>query len=155
MPGELTENKIAMAVSQYSLRTPYLVTFFGVFAIWLAFLHPLNPFELFERRTFGLAYEFLFCIVVAMLLSAGLRMLQIWVDLRSLLIELESRPIRFAFSRIKDITWSFWRLGGEEIHRALQSRAMTALSRLVGGIDPRESGVPGLDYFKAKIEQWS
>jgi hypothetical protein len=153
-PGELTEKNIAIAVSRYWLGTAYVCTFFAVFAVWLACFHPESPFELFERRTFGWVYELLFCLVVALMLSAGLRMMQIWVNLRRLLIELESRPIRFAFSRFRGLTWSFWRPGGEEIDRAMLSRAFEALTRLNAGIDPRESCVPDLAHLKMRIAKW-
>jgi hypothetical protein len=153
-PGELTEKNIAIAVSRYSLGAPYIGSFVAVFAVWLAFFHPENPFELFERRTFGLVYELLFCLVVALMLAAGLRMMQIWTNLRRLLLELEGRPIRFAFSRFKALTWSFWRLGGEEIDRAVLSRAFEALTRLNAGLDPRESGAPDLAHFKNRISTW-
>ena len=151
-PGDLTERNIAIAVNRYLLRTPYLVPFATVFVIWLVFLNPLSPFELFERWTFGLVFLVLFCLVVALMLSSGFRMAEIWIDLRRLLIELERRPVRVAFSRVKGLTWSFWRQGGEDAEWAYMARSLEALAQLGSGTDPRESGVPETAYFAKQIQ---
>ena len=150
-PGELTEQPIADAVNQYLLRPGYAIPFVVVFVVWLGFLHPTSPFELFERWGFGALYTILFCLVVALMLSSGFRMAQIWVDLRRLLIELERRPVRVAFFRIKGLTWSFWKQGGEDAEWAYMARSLEALGRLGSGSQSSDSGLPAIAYFEKKI----
>lgn len=150
-PGELTEQPIADAVNRYLLRPGYAIPFVVVFVVWLGFLHPTSPFELFERWGFGALYAILFCLVVALMLSSGFRMAQIWVDLRRLLIELERRPVRVAFLRIKGLTWSFWKQGGEDAEWAYMARSLEALGRLGSGSRSSDSGLPAIAYFEKKI----
>lgn len=152
-PGELTEQPIADAVNRYLLRPGYAIPFVVVFVVWLGFLHPTSPFELFERWGFGALYAVLFCLVVALMLSSGFRMAQIWVDLRRLLIELERRPVRVAFLRIKGLTWSFWKQGGEDAEWAYMARSLEALGRLGSGSQPSDSGLPAIAYFEKKIDE--
>ena len=150
-PGERTEQRIADAVNDYLLRTPYLVTGVVVFIVWLAFLHPESPFELFEHQSFSVLYIVLFCLVVALMLSSAFRMTQIWVDLRQLLIDLERSPVRTAFSRVKGFSWSFWRQGGEDAEWVYMSRALEKLGQLGSGSGSRASGLPTVPYFTEQI----
>ncbi len=150
-PGEMTEAPIADAVNRYLLRPGYLVPFVTVFIVWLGFLHPMNPFQLFEKRAFSQLYGVLFCLVVALMLSSGFRMAQIWVDLRKLLIELDCRPVRAAFSRLKGMSWSFWRQGGEDAEWADMARSLEGVGRMASGGNPASSGVPDLAYFDAGL----
>ncbi|HKW02589.1 MAG TPA: hypothetical protein VJN96_22375 [Vicinamibacterales bacterium] len=152
-PGELTEQPIANAVNRYLLRPGYAIPFVVVFAVWLGFLHPTSPFELFERWGFGALYAVLFCLVVALMLSSGFRMAQIWVELRRLLIELERRPVRVAFLRIKGLNWSFWKQGGEDAEWAYMARSLEALGRLGSGSRADDSGLPAIEYFEKKITE--
>src|SRR5262249_32909536 len=47
-PGETKDKLIADAVNRYWLQPSYIVLFLTVLAIWAAFLHPVNPFQIFE-----------------------------------------------------------------------------------------------------------
>jgi hypothetical protein len=151
-PGERTEQRIASAVNQYLLRPGYFVTGTVLFVVWLAFLHPESPFELFEHQAFSVLYTVLFCLVVALMLSSAFRMMQIWVDLRLLLIDLERSPVRTAFSRVKGLSWSFWRQGGEDAEWVYMSRALEKLGQLGSGSGSRASGLPTVSYFTQQIE---
>jgi hypothetical protein len=114
-PGQATEALIAGSVNRYLLQGNYIAVFMLVFITWLLSLHPMHPFELFEKYEFGVLYELLFCVVVALMLSSGLRLAQTWEQLRILLRELERSPIRQAFSRLKGAGWSpIWQSGGQE-----------------------------------------
>ena len=84
--------------------------------VWLLFLHPVRPFEIFERFSFGVIYEVLFCLVVQLMLSAGFRLKQIWSDLKGLLAELDQSRVRLAFKQLKEYSWSpIWESGIHEI----------------------------------------
>ena len=152
LPGQLTEKPIADAINQYWLKPSYVVPFILVFAIWLTFLHPGNPFQIFERTSFTWLYTVLFSLVVALMLSSGFRMAEIWIDLRRLLVEIDRHPIRAAFSRFKGMSWSFWRQGGEDAEWAYLVRSLEAVARLESGGRQEESGLPALTYFKDKIQ---
>ena len=153
-PGERTEQRIANAVNQYLLRPGYFVTGVVVFVVWLAFMHPESPFELFEHQAFSALYTVVFCLVVALMLSSAFRMTQIWVDLRQLLIDLERSPVRTAFSRVKGLSWSFWRQGGEDAEWVYMSRALEKLGQLGSGSGSRASGLPNVAYFTEQIESF-
>jgi hypothetical protein len=151
-PGQLTEQPIANAINRYLLKSRYSVQVMVVFLIWLAFLHPRNPFQIFERTSFSILYAVLFSLVVFLMLSSGFRMAQIWIDLRGLLVEIDRRPIRAAFSRFKSMSWSFWRQGGEDAEWAQMVRSLEAIAQLESGGRTQDSGLPALTYFQAKIE---
>jgi hypothetical protein len=153
-PGERTEQRIADAINKYLLRPPYLVTGVVLFIVWLAFLHPERPFELFEHQGFSVLYTVLFCLVVALMLSSAFRMMQIWVDLRQLLIDLERSPVRAAFSRVKGLSWSFWRQGGEDTEWVYMSRALEKLGQLGSGSGSPQSGLPAVPYFAEQIDSF-
>ncbi|HEY4676655.1 MAG TPA: hypothetical protein VIJ01_05820 [Candidatus Angelobacter sp.] len=113
-PGR-TEGDIAGSINQYLLRPNYRVIFVLAFGAWFLSLEPAHPFELFELNTFGWLFEFLFCVVVALMLTSGLRLAQTWAQLRNLLRDLERSPIREAFSSLHDASWSpIWQSGGQE-----------------------------------------
>src|SRR5262249_25536508 len=65
-----TEQDIAVAINRYTLEPGYVLQFTTVFAIWLAFLHPRNPFQIFERTQFTALYAVLFSVVVLLMLSS-------------------------------------------------------------------------------------
>ena len=87
---------------------------------------------MFEHASFGYLYELLFSIVVFMMITAGFRLAQIWLALRRLLLELEDSRIRYAFGRLKGVTWNFWRQGGEQLEGIFNSRSMEAITQLLG-----------------------
>jgi hypothetical protein len=99
-------------------------------------------------------YIVLFCLVVALMLSSAFRMTQIWVDLRQLLIDLERSPVRTAFSRVKGLSWSFWRQGGEDAEWVYMSRALEKMGQLGSGSGSSASGLPPVSYFTKQIESF-
>src|SRR5262249_833033 len=106
----------------------------------------------FERTSFTWLYAVLFSLVVALMLSSGFRMAEIWIDLRRLLVEIDRHPIRAAFSRFKGMSWSFWRQGGEAAEWPYLFRSLEAVARLESGGRQKESGLQALTYFKDKIQ---
>ena len=84
------------------------VLLFGLFVCYL----PVHGLESFLRRPwFHLTtYEFLisalFYPLIVIAITGSLRMLVIWTSLRSGLLEpLERSPLRFAFSRLTNVSW--------------------------------------------------
>jgi hypothetical protein len=127
-PGSATEGPIASAVNRYFLDRNYLITFSLIYIVWLFFFDPVHPFQLFEHRSFGWIYEVLFCLVMALMLSAGFRFGQIWSKLKDLLNELERSRIRLAFSRLKGFSWSpIWRPGGRSVEWVNMARSFEAI----------------------------
>jgi hypothetical protein len=151
-PGQMTEQRIVDSINRHVLKPRYLVEVLLVFVIWLGFLHPSNPFQIFEQVSYSVVYGVLLSLVVFLMLSSGFRMTQIWTELRQLLVEIDRRPIRAAFSRLKGVSWSFWRQGGEDAEWAYLVRSLESVARLESGGRSHESGLPDLTYFRAQID---
>jgi hypothetical protein len=160
-PGAVTEGPIAAAVNRYFLDRNYLLSFTLIYLVWLAFFDLRHPFQLFERRPFGWIYEVLFCLVMALMLSAGFRFGQIWSKLKDLLNELERSRIRLAFSRLKGFSWSpIWRPGGRGIEWVNMARSFEALRYIAvcGASDgPQRKGIEALqtamEDVQSKLQQ--
>lgn len=130
-PGGFSEQPIASAVSRFFLGRPYVVAFFVIFAFWLALFDPLHPFQSFEDRAFSFVYTALFAVAMAMMLSCGLRLWEVWSMLRGLLQELERTPLRLAFGRLRGFRWySIWRQGGDEDQWINMSRSLEAIRQI-------------------------
>ncbi len=130
-PGAHTEARIARSLNGFLLRTDYVVAFLLILALWLFFFKPRRPFHLFEDFTFSVLYEVLFGLVVALMLSAGLRLGQVWSDTKKLLGELQRSPIRYAFSRLKGASWSpIWQSGGEDAQLLNRSQSFEVLGEI-------------------------
>jgi hypothetical protein len=127
-PGLRFEAAIAGAIQRYWLRGSYVAVFVAAFVVWLTSFHPSNPFVLFETGWFGALYGVLFCLVVALMLSAGCRVAQMWSALHGLLGELERSRVRLTFVRLKDRSWSFWRQGGEDTEWAYMARSKPSIA---------------------------
>jgi len=133
-PGMQREGLIANSISKYLLGPPYVVCFLLIFVVWFLFFDPCHAFELFERRFFGTLYEILFCLVVAMILSTGFRMSQIWLELKGLLLELNRSLVRFTFFPVKDYGWSsLWRPGSDEVEWNYMVHSMELIRQLGRG----------------------
>jgi hypothetical protein len=132
-PGLATERSIAEAIKRYFLKGEYVALFIAAFGVWLFSFHPSRPFVLFEANGFAVLYSVLFGLVVALMLSSGLRMTQIWTTLRGLLNELERSRVRGTFARLNDRGWSFWRQGGEDAEWTQMARALEVVDGFGGG----------------------
>jgi len=109
------EGVIACSVNKFLLNRNYCVSFGLIYAAWIVSLHPFHPFNLIEKPAFGGLYEAIFCIVVALMLSNGMRLTQTWTHLHHFLLGLERSSIRPAFSRLKGTSWfSVWSPGGQQ-----------------------------------------
>jgi hypothetical protein len=130
-PGASTEHAISASINHYFLRANYCIALTLVFLVWLLFLQPQHPFEIFEHLSFGIIYEVLFCLVVLLMLSAGFRLGQIWSDLKKLLAELDQSRVRLAFNQLKEYSWSpIWQSGIHEIEWTNITRSVEVLSQL-------------------------
>lgn len=130
-PGAYTERAISASVNRYFLRINYCIALALVFVVWLLFLQPQHPFEIFEHLSFGIIYEVLFCLVVLLMLSAGFRLGQIWSDLKKLLAELDQSRVRLAFNQLEEYSWSpIWQSGVHEIEWTNITRSIEVLSQI-------------------------
>jgi len=131
LPGHDKEGGIASTVNRFFLERKYRIIFYLTFTIWLLFFDPLHPFQLFEQQPFGLIYELLFCLVVALMLATGFRLGQIWLKFKKLLNDLERSRIRFAFSRLKGFSWSpIWRPGGQSVEWTNMERSFESIRNI-------------------------
>jgi hypothetical protein len=130
-PGGKDEEEIACSVNRFLLHRNYVVAFSLAYLAWLLSLHPLHPFHLIEKRNFGGLYESLFCIVVSLMLSSGLRLTQTWSSLHHLLLELERSPIGPAFSRLKGTNWSpVWGAGGQQVEWTSIAKSFAVIEQI-------------------------
>jgi hypothetical protein len=130
-PGVRREQPIARSISDYLLNPAYSVCFLIILAAWFFFFDPRHAFDLFERPAFGWLYECLFYIVVAMILSSGFRMAQIWLELKKLLLEINRSLLRFTFSQLKETGWSpIWRQGSEDAEWGYMVRSLEVVRQL-------------------------
>jgi hypothetical protein len=106
LPGGRTEQTVASSVNDLLLRPHDRIALWLVFILWLASLHPLHPFQVFEHFMYGHLYGFLFCVLVFLMLSSGFRLHQIWSDLKKLLAELDQSHMGAAFDRVREYSWS-------------------------------------------------
>jgi len=153
LPGARSENCIADSVYRYFLNPNYQIVFFLIFGVWLFFFNPFQPFWLFEHVAFSVLYGVLLCILVALTLSGGLRLVQIWSRLRKLLRELEWSPIRLAFSRLKEGSWSpIWESGGQDVEWTNMARSFEVIEQINScGRDP-DAQLKVDDALKQAIE---
>jgi hypothetical protein len=152
-PGSATEGPIAAAVNRYFLDRNYLIFFSLIYIVWLVFFDPIHPFQLFERRPFGWIYEVLFCLVMALMLSAGFRFGQIWSKLKDLLNELERSRIRLAFSRLKGFSWSpIWRPGGRGVEWVNMARSFEAIRYIATCSKKSDSKLKDMKALQAAVE---
>jgi hypothetical protein len=154
-PGAKTESDIASSINAYLLSVNYSVIFLLVFVAWFFFLHPARPFELFEKSTFGWAYEVLFAVVVALMLANGLRLAQTWTQLNILLRQLERSPIRGFFRRLKQASWSpIWQSGGQQAEWTNMARSFEVMQRIRNCNDALDPALTGdIDAAMGKLEE--
>ncbi|HEY3770097.1 MAG TPA: hypothetical protein VGN44_15600, partial [Candidatus Angelobacter sp.] len=138
--GNKEEKQIACSVNRFWLDPNYVVVFFLASLAWVLALHPSHPFHLIEKLSFGRLYEVVFCIVVALMLSSGLRLNQTWTYLHHLLLELERSPIGPAFSRLKGTNWSpVWGAGGQQVEWTNIAKSFAVLEQIK---EDQEQGDP-------------
>jgi hypothetical protein len=139
-PGNKEEKQIACSVNRFWLDPNYVVVFFLASLAWVLALHPSHPFHLIEKLSFGRLYEVVFCIVVALMLSSGLRLNQTWTYLHHLLLELERSPIGPSFSRLKGTNWSpVWGAGGQQVEWTNIAKSFAVLEQIK---EDQEQGDP-------------
>lgn len=125
LPGGRIERTVANSVNDFLLRWKYGVALWLLFILWCLSLHPLHPFQIFERRSYAAVYEVAFGLAVFLMLCSGFRLGQIWSDLKKLLAKLDQSRIKPAFDRVREPSWSpIW-------HSSVTERAWTNIDRCV------------------------
>jgi hypothetical protein len=154
-PGIASEQRIVRAIEGYLPSKPYALFQTIVFALWLVLLDPIDPFHLFEHAAFGRLFEVAFCTAVALMLVTAFRLLEIWSELRRLLSELERSGLRYGFSRLENLSWSFWRQGGDDTRWAMMSRSLASLHQIASdpwGVTP-DISEPDIETVKKLHDQ--
>jgi hypothetical protein len=123
LPGGDAEKRVSRSVNELLLRPAYQFLLWLVFILWSFSLQLPHPFHIFERGGYQWLFGSLFCLLVFLMLSSGFRLHQIWSDLRKLLAELDQSPLRAAFERVRQQSWSpIWDSG-------VQAREWTNVER--------------------------
>lgn len=144
LPGTGAEKQVACSISFFFLQWKYVIIFCVVFAIWLLLFQPLHAFELFERPPFEYIYEVMLFVLVAIMLSRGLRFGQIWSELRKLLLALEFSRMRVAFTRLKSPGWSpIWKQGTAEAEFTNIKHSLETLQQIINCNPDISSDVQG------------
>jgi len=135
-PGWRSEELIATAMNRNFFGTAYGCVTAVFFVVWFLLVKPYRAFELFERQPFAWLYEFLFCLVILLILIGGFRLSQIWQQLRKLLLELNRQRTRVVFSRLKGHAWrSIWFYGSEDADWDYMVQSDEIIQQLKNGID--------------------
>ncbi|HZI57328.1 MAG TPA: hypothetical protein VFF39_11160 [Verrucomicrobiae bacterium] len=134
LPGGDTEQVVAKSINKFFLRLDYVFALALIFALWLFSLHPPRPFHVFEDSKYVYLYEGLFCLLVLMMLASGFRLHQIWSDLKKLLAELDRSPIRKAFVRVREYSWSpIWHSAEKEREWTNVDRCLHLMQEIIVG----------------------
>ncbi len=124
------------AYVDYRIATVIIIAMVAV--IWTGQPRPVRTLEVpgYEHLLGALIYA-----TLALILYGVIRLLAIWIDLRQLLVGLDSTPLRRGFKELKGFSWSpIWRIGVGNLGelRRLVSRQSEALRVL------HNLGVPGV-----------
>ncbi|HEY6352766.1 MAG TPA: hypothetical protein VI636_25505 [Candidatus Angelobacter sp.] len=155
-PGASREEALAGSINRTFLKGNYLSALVVVFAVWLFFLRPQHPFEIFEHVSFGIIYEVLFCLVVLLMLTGGFRLAEVWSELKKLLAELDQSRVRLSFSHLKEYSWSpIWQAGVQEIEWTSITRSLEVLRR-IKACDPKPTHdfKKAIEDFENRIEEF-
>jgi hypothetical protein len=150
LPGSDTEGAIAQSITGFFLSSNYLMGCAVVFGVWMFFLHPTHPFEIFEHREFSRFYAVELCVIVLAMLTSGFRLGQTWSRLRKLLQDLGRSSFRGIFSQLTPAGWSpIWHSGGPQEEWNSMARCFELLEDISRGVPEASPLRNDLDAAKA------
>jgi hypothetical protein len=100
---------------------------------FLAVLDLGHPLQTVEGKPYDWGYSLLLALMVATFLGCLLKLVITWFKCRQILMGLDRTPLRHAFSRMKNLSWSsLWTPGGSTLRETyrIMSRALENLGRL-------------------------
>jgi hypothetical protein len=135
----------------WQLVTGTLVLGVGVFAV----VDRSHPVQTIEGVAYDWGYALLLALMILTLLGCLLKLVITWFKCRQILVGLDRLPLRFAFSRMKRLSWSsLWTPGGSSLRETykIMSRALENLVRLQDMCDDWSVPIP-LEARMAAREQ--
>jgi len=97
-----------------------------------------HPVQTIEGKPYDWGYSLLLALMIAAFLGCLLKLVITWFKCRQVLVGLDRTPLRYAFSRMKRLSWSsLWTPGGSTLRETykIMSRALENLGRLRRGLD--------------------
>jgi hypothetical protein len=117
----------------FTFQWQILVPVFVLLAFTLTVVDPRHPIQTVEGFFYDLSYSLLLLLMVSTFLGCLLKLVRTWTECRQILGGLDRTPLRYAFSRMKRLSWhSMWNPGGSTLRETykLMSRGMEDVIRL-------------------------
>jgi hypothetical protein len=118
-----------------------LVLLVGVLAV----VDRQHPVQTIEGWAYDRGFALLLSLMIWTLLGCLLKLVVTWFKCRQILVGLDRLPLRFAFSRMKRLSWkSLWTPGGSTLRETykIMSRALENLARLQNMCDDWSIPIP-------------
>jgi len=125
----------------WQVVTGTLVLAIGVFAV----VDRSHPVQTIEGVAYDWGYALLLALMIVTLLGCLLKLVITWFKCRQILVGLDRLPLRYAFSRMKRLSWkSLWTPGGSSLRETykIMSRALENLVRLQNMFDDWSVPIP-------------
>jgi len=97
-----------------------------------------HPVQSIEGWAYDWGFSLLLALMIATFLGTLLKLVITWLKCRQILAGLDRTPLRFAFGRMKYLSWhSFWNPGGSTLRETykIMTRALENMDRLVHALD--------------------
>jgi hypothetical protein len=113
----LTRQALGVLPRVYDMRSgmnmrAWVIVLLGLGAFWILGDHQ-HPIHTLERPFISKALTIFLALGFAGIVAATLKLSEIWVATRQLLVALDSTPLRRGFKRIQGFSWDpIWQLGG-------------------------------------------
>jgi len=127
--GEQLRNVSHPLYFNWQVMIPTIVFAAGLLVV-LDFRHPVQTIE---GKPYDWGYSLLLALMIATFLGCLLKLVITWFKCRQVLVGLDRTPLRYAFSRMKRLSWnSLWTPGGSTLRETykIMSRALENLGRL-------------------------
>ena len=132
--GEQLRNVSHPLYFNWQVMIPTIVLAVG----FLVVLDLGHPVQTIEGKPYDWGYSLLLALMIAVFLGCLLKLVITWFKCRQVLVGLDRTPLRYAFSRMKRLSWSsLWTPGGSTLRETykIMSRALENLGRLRRGLD--------------------
>jgi hypothetical protein len=117
----------------FSFQWQVLIPVLVLFSVALTVLDIPHAIQTVEGIFYDLSYSILLFLMVAVFLGCLLKLLRTWTACREILGGLDRLPLRYAFSRMKRLSWhSMWNPGGSTLRETykLMSRVLETARHL-------------------------
>jgi hypothetical protein len=136
------------AAHPFTFQWQILVPVFVLLAFMLTVVDPWHPIQTVEGFFYDWSYSLLLFLMVSTFLGCLLKLVRTWTECRQILGGLDRIPLRYAFSRMKRLSWhSMWNPGGSTLRETykLMSRGMEDAVRLEILLKPADAPPEPID----------